>query len=72
MTEQDDNPVADVTYFQLTSIRDHADFREDVERLSTERNRKQLKIIRKAIYDTIDARVRNAIRAAQTAQNGGK
>lgn len=42
------------------SIRDHADFREDLERLSEPGlAKKQAKVIRKAIYDTIDARVRN-------------
>jgi hypothetical protein len=47
------------------SIRDHADFREDLERLSTlGRASKQAKIIRKSIYDTIDARVHNAVAAA--------
>jgi hypothetical protein len=42
------------------SIRDYSDFREDLERLSEPGLAKaQAKVIRKAIYDTIDARVRN-------------
>ncbi len=51
---------------QSESIRDFADFREDLERLSEPGLAKaQAKVIRKAIYDTIDARVRNfASRAA--------
>lgn len=59
--------VAGLDEFTDRSIRDHADFREDVEILSTESNRKRLKIIRKDIYDTIDARVRHAVTAALAA-----
>lgn len=56
--------IADVDHFVKSSIRDFADFREDVERLSTTAHRATLKHIRKAIYDTIDARVRNSVIAA--------
>lgn len=54
------------------SIRDHADFREDVVRLSEPGlSRKQAGVIRKTIYDTIDTRVENA-RLARTAAPSGK
>jgi hypothetical protein len=56
--------TADVAHFVKSSIRDFADFREDVERLSTTAHRATLKRIRKDIYDTIDARVRNSVIAA--------
>lgn len=57
--------AAQVQEAQATSIRDHADFVEDVLRLSEHGvNRKTLQAIRKDIYDTIDARVANAVRAA--------
>jgi len=52
-----------IAKFAGGSIRDFADFREDVERLSTADSR-TAKHIRKAIYDTIDARVRNSVVAA--------
>ena len=44
----------------IDSIRDYADFREDLERLSEQGLSKKLaRVIRREIYDTIDARVRN-------------
>jgi hypothetical protein len=55
--------IADLTEFTQRSIRDHADFCEDVERLSTADSRTR-KLLRKEIYDSIDARVRNAVKAA--------
>jgi hypothetical protein len=56
--------TSDVAHFVKSSIRDFADFREDLERLSTTAHRATLKRIRKDIYDTIDARVRNSVIAA--------
>ncbi|NHZ94620.1 hypothetical protein [Massilia sp. CCM 8734] len=57
----------------IGSVRDYANFREDLERLSEPGlSKKQARVIRRAIYDTIDARVRNyAARAAATAQPAG-
>jgi len=55
--------IADLTEFTQRSIRDHADFSEDIERLSTADSRTR-KLLRKEIYDSIDARVRNAVKAA--------
>lgn len=61
-------PIADLSHLMSTSIRDYPDFTEDVLRLfEPGLARKQAKIIRKAIYDVIDARVRNSIIAAQIA-----
>lgn len=60
--------IADLSHLTNTSIRDYPDFTEDIERLSAPGlAKKQAKIIRKAIYDAIDARVRNSIIAAQMA-----
>jgi hypothetical protein len=58
--------IADLSEFTERSIREHADFRDDVERLSTADSRTR-KALRKEIYDTIDARVRNAVKAALAA-----
>jgi hypothetical protein len=58
--------VAPLAHFLTTSIRDHRDFRADVERLSWKQiSKDDARLTRKAIYDTVDERVRNAIRAAQ-------
>jgi hypothetical protein len=59
---------APVSPYLSRSIRDHADFREDLERLSTA-DRKTAKAIRKSIYDTIDARVDNAVKSALAASS---
>jgi hypothetical protein len=63
----DANLIADLAEFTERSIREHADFRDDIERLSTADSRTR-KALRKEIYDTIDARVRNAVKAALASQ----
>jgi hypothetical protein len=63
------NLVADLSEFTERSIREHADFRDDIERLSTADSRTR-KALRKEIYDTIDARVRNAVKAALSRCSG--
>lgn len=68
MASDDGEPVADLEHFINGSIRDFPDFREDVERLSAPGlGKKQAKVIRKEIYDTIDQRVRNAVKATRAA-----
>jgi hypothetical protein len=59
----EDGNIADLTEFTEHSIREHADFRDDIERLSTADSRTR-KALRKEIYDSINARVRNAVKAA--------
>lgn len=58
-----DERIAGLAEFTDRSIREHADFRDDIGRLSTADSRTR-KALRKEIYDTIDARVRNAVKAA--------